>query len=78
LNQRQRDAVAHLGRLPEWRALEEFIDEEVELIEDRILTPGVDPLETEVGRIKRTIWLEVKALPKMAAEEKEETDEPGT
>jgi len=70
--------MARLGRYSEWKVLEELVDEEIELILDRILTPGVDPLETEIGRIRRTIWLEVKALPKTAAEEKEVTDEPGT
>ena len=78
MNPRLADTLIALGSYPEWVGLVEYIKEEIELIEERILTPGVDPLETEIGRIKRTIWLEVIALPKTAAEEKEEQDEPGT
>ncbi len=78
LNPRLADLLISLGTHREWAGLVEYVKEEIELIEERILTPGVDPLETEIGRIKRTIWLEVIALPRTAAEEKEEQDEPGT
>lgn len=78
MNPRLVDSLIALGTHVEWKGLEEYVKEEIELIEERILTPGVEPLETEIGRIKRTIWLEVIALPKTAAEEKEEQDEPGT
>ena len=78
LNPQFIDTLIRLGTYPEWQALVQYLKEEIELIEERILTPGVEPLETEIGRIKRTIMLEVMALPKTAAEEKEEQDEPGT
>ncbi len=78
MNPRLADGLIALGTYREWKVLVEYVKEEIEFIEDRVLTPGVDPLETEVGRLKRTIWLEVIALPKMAAEKKEEQDEPGT
>lgn len=78
MNPRIADMLIALGSFREWKGLVEYVKEEIKLIEDRILVPGVDPTETEIGRITRTIWLEVIALPRTAAEEKEEQDEPGT
>jgi hypothetical protein len=72
------DAVITLGTYPEWKALEEAISDEIEIITNRILTPGVEPLETEIGRITRTILQDVIALPREAAEEKEGNDESGS